>query len=117
MARTNTTDQSILRRQQEFIEQAEKERISDLGQQMSAEWGRRVVYDLIFNRCGLMDLYPAQDSGIYRHEGKRAVGHELAKELQERYPDHYIQMIAERQQANARRAVVATENQSGDDNA
>lgn len=74
---------------------AEVQRRADLREIMAMPAGRRFMYDMIFNRCVLMDLYPAQDSGIYRHEGKRSVGASLVVELQESQTESYILMIAE----------------------
>jgi hypothetical protein len=58
--------------------------------------GRRVLYDLIFDRLGLLGVYTASDSGIYRHEGKREAGFALASILQLEHTESYILMITER---------------------
>ncbi len=75
----------------------EEQRRADLVSIMTTPGGRRFMYDLIFERCGLMNLYPAQDSGIYRHEGRRSVGWSLAAELQEHHGLEYVLMLTERQ--------------------
>jgi hypothetical protein len=67
----------------------------DLKVVMSTPVGRRFIYDLLFEKCGLMNVYPAQDSGIYRHEGRREVGQMLAREIQQERPDEYVLMLNE----------------------
>jgi hypothetical protein len=71
-------------------------RREDLKAVMDLPAGRRFVYDLIFGKCGVMAVYPGQDSGIYRHEGRRSLGIEVAAELQQDMPERYVQMINER---------------------
>lgn len=65
-------------------------------QVMSTVAGRAFMYDLIFHRLGVQDVYPGADSGIYRHEGMRSVGVKLGQELQDDHAEFYILMITER---------------------
>jgi hypothetical protein len=58
--------------------------------------GRRFMYDLIFDRLSLLSVYKASDSGIYRHEGRREAGFDLAATLQMEHTEDYILMITER---------------------
>lgn len=62
---------------------------------LSTPAGRRVMYDVIFHRCNVMGVYPGQDSGIYRHEGGRALGAAMLVEMQEQHSDAYLTMIKE----------------------
>lgn len=57
--------------------------------------GRQFMYELIFDICGIMNLYPGQDSGLYRHEGRREVGFRLTQKLQHEQADNYVKMITE----------------------
>jgi hypothetical protein len=75
---------------------AEEQRKADTGFVMSSPSGRRFMYDLVFGKCNLMGTYPGSDSGIYRHEGRRQLGVEIALELQEQHTDMYVLMITER---------------------
>lgn len=75
---------------------AKEQRIRDFESVAMTPNGRRFLYDLIFGRCGVMSIYPLQDSGIYRHEGRRGLGIELAHELQENFAELYVKMVTER---------------------
>ena len=73
----------------------EEQRKADLGFVMRAPQGRRFMHGLIFDGCELFSVYPGQDSGIYRHEGRREVGFRLAKEIQETLPEEWLLMVDE----------------------
>ena len=77
---------------------ARKQQLKDMSDVISTPGGRRFLYDFIFRRCGVMAIYALQDSGIYRHEGRRGLGVEVAQELQENFSELYIKMVAERLQ-------------------
>lgn len=87
-------------------EMKERTRVRDLATIFGLPEGRRFVYDLVFNKAGIMDVYPGQDSGIYRHEGRRALGQQIAAELQEKFPDLWTQMIQEQLAEKANDAVI-----------
>ena len=74
------------------------QRKADLIWVMQAPQGRRFVHEMIFNACELMAIYPGQDSGIYRAEGRREVGFKLAREIQDLIPNEWTLMLAERQE-------------------
>jgi hypothetical protein len=76
---------------------AQEQARRDMAEIMKLPAGRRFMYDLIFERCGIMNVYPAQDSGIYRHEGRRSVGFNLTSDLQQFHGTEYTLMITERQ--------------------
>lgn len=105
-------------RVKEKVEQ--EQRNSDVAAVMATGAGRRVFYDLIFNRCNLMAFYGLSDSGIYRHEGRRQLGVEIAQELQEHHTEAYILMVTERlhdQQKVQQTRDAALTPSSGDDDA
>jgi hypothetical protein len=89
---SNESFQGKLRNRQE---QAERQRRRDLAEIMSTPSGRRFMYDLLFNRCNMMAVYLGQDSGIYRHEGRRSLAVELGQELQTDLAEHYVKMVQE----------------------
>ena len=89
---SNPNIQGKLRNREKLQEDQRKE---DLKAVMGIQAGRRFIYDLLFEKCGLMNVYNAQDSGIYRHEGKREVGQKLAGELQTELPELYLSMVDE----------------------
>lgn len=91
----NHTIQEKLRQREKL---AQKQVLKDLSDVIGTPAGRRFLYDLIFRRCGVMAIYAMQDSGIYRHEGRRGLGIELAQDVQEIFPELYIKMITERLQ-------------------
>jgi hypothetical protein len=94
-----------------------EQRRADIREVMASAAGRRFIYNLIFDSCGLMNLYPAQDSGIYRHEGQRTVGFRLATELQMEHTSNYIAMISEhlRDQENERKLADAAATPTSDE--
>lgn len=76
-------------------QQAERQRKRDLATIMSMPEGRRFMYDLLFNRCSMMAVYLGQDSGIYRHEGRRSLAVELGQELQTDLSENWVKMVQE----------------------
>jgi hypothetical protein len=96
MARDQTVDQGRLAKEKNReVREALRAR-EDMAAVMSTPAGRRVLYRLIYDRCGLQDVYLAQDSGIYKHEGQRKIGADMAFELQQNHTESYILMITER---------------------
>jgi hypothetical protein len=79
--------------------------------------GRRFLYELIFARCGLANVYlPDDREGIHRHEGKRQIGQELARLLQEQHTAEYLLMITEQMQDQKEdAALVAASNPEPED--
>jgi hypothetical protein len=90
----------------------------DVAEIMALPAGRRFMYRLIFDTCGLQNVYLSSDSGIYRNEGARKVGADLALTLQLEHTGAYTTMIAERM-ATLKLTTVATtdrdEPETGDD--
>jgi hypothetical protein len=78
---------------------AEEQARVDMRSLMEVANGRRVMYSLIFERCGVMNSYPGSDSGIYRHEGRRQLGIEIVQILQRDHMEMYLLMITEQMQA------------------
>jgi len=103
-------------------ENIERTRRRDLLAIMSMAEGRRFMYDLLFNRCNLMAVYGGQDSGIYRHEGRRALAVEMGAELQEgNYAPLWVKMVEEhlaelQDDAVVKSAALAAVPKNGDDN-
>lgn len=95
MARNSTTDRAKLARLAEFRDRKVKELLEAVSWAMSDPKGRLLLYDFIFTKCGLMDIYEAQDSGIYRNEGRRKVGGDYVRQLQRDHPEKYLLMIHE----------------------
>src|SRR5690242_19875856 len=95
MARNFTQNESIQGKLRSLEKRESEQKVSDRRRLMLTPEGRRFMYDLIFEVCGLMNVYPAQDSGIYRHEGARGVGFKLASILQQEVPAQYTLMINE----------------------
>jgi hypothetical protein len=73
-----------------------EQRKRDIAAVLELPAGRRFMYDLVFNRLALMDVYLSTDIGIQRHEGKREEGQKLANELQTDHTEMYMVMIYER---------------------
>ncbi len=96
MAHGQTTDPRRLAREKTRETVEASQRREDIAMVMSTPGGRRFMYRLIYDDCGLQDQYMAQDSGIYKHEGKRSVGAALAQRLQVEHTEAYILMITER---------------------
>lgn len=96
MAKGQTVDQGRLGKEENRRKREEQQAKADVTTVMALAAGRRFMYRLIFETCGLQDVYLAQDSGIYKHEGKRGVGVALALDLQVNHTEAYIQMISER---------------------
>jgi hypothetical protein len=96
MAHGQTTDQARLSKEKNREARAAIQAREDLASVMSTPAGRRVMYRLIYDKCGLQDVYLAQDSGIYKHEGQRKIGADMAFELQQNHTESYILMITER---------------------
>lgn len=80
---------------EKFIEQTRKEAVRFV---LSTPQGRRFVADLIYDRCRWGGAYPGNDSGLYRHEGRRAVAVELIAEFETLFHDEYVLMVTERMQ-------------------
>ncbi len=95
MSRRPLVDEAFQGKLRNREEQRERQRKRDLKEIMDSPAGRRFMYDLLFGRCGLMNIYLAQDSGIYRHEGRRSVAVELGQELQTENATNYTKMIEE----------------------
>lgn len=72
-----------------------EQRKADRRRIMLTPEGRRFVYELIFEDCGLNAVYPAQDSGIYRHEGRRDIGLKIAQRMINEEPELYTRMMVE----------------------
>lgn len=85
---------------------AERQRKRDLAEIMSLPAGRRFMYDLLFSRCNIMAVYPGQDSGIYRHEGRRSLAVELGAELQADLAEAWVLMVEEHLKEQANDAVI-----------
>lgn len=115
MAR-ETVDRSIQKRKEDAAKRRQKELDEAYDWVCSDQKGRLFLYDLIFRRCGLMDVYNAVDKGIFIHEGRRSIGQELAAEYQKNRPDNYLSMIAERQR-DQRLLNEQDAAETGDDNA
>lgn len=113
LADTSTQDKL---RNRERVAQAQYR--ADVQEIVSSPAGRRFLYNLIFAKCGLMNIYPLQDSGVYRHEGRRSIGLEFAAELQEEFPEAWTLMIEEhlttqRNDAVIRKAALAAGESDG----
>jgi hypothetical protein len=93
---SNPKIQGKLRNRDKVVE---LQRQADLKLIMDSPGGRRFMYDMIFERCGTMNVYPGSDSGIYRHEGQRTLGAKLVLDLQEKLSVQYVQMINEHLEA------------------
>lgn len=91
----------------------------DIAFVMSDEKGRRFMYELLFFRLGLQDVYEGNDSGIHRHEGKRSAAVRLGRELQEYHAEAYILMHTERMEfiRNNKAIRDADDVEPGDDDA
>jgi hypothetical protein len=90
-----TQDPEVQKKLRDLDKLVEQQRRVDIRWLMGHEAGRRFVYDLVFERCELQSVYPGQDSGIYRAEGRREVGLKLAAEIQRHHPEQYVRMIQE----------------------
>lgn len=99
MAQGQTTDEARLKRERNREKREIAQAKADLAEVMSLPAGRRFMYHLLFDTCGLNDIYVAQDSGIYKHEGRRSVGGKLVLALQTEHAEAYILMITERMHA------------------
>lgn len=96
MARGSTFNETELAKLRSR-EKVEEELLRDaMKQVMALPAGRRVMYDLIFEKCRVMDVYAGQDSGIYRHEGRRSLGTEIILDLQANHTEQYILMVSDR---------------------
>lgn len=100
---SDETFQGKMRNRQKAIEAQKKKDLSDL---MHSGEGRRFFYDLLFNRCNLTGVYMGQDSGIYRHEGRRMLAVELAQQIQDAHPDMWVLMVREYLDAQANEALI-----------
>jgi hypothetical protein len=96
MSRGQTTDQRRLDKERNKEKRESLLSVQDMAEVMALPAGRRFLYRLIYGRCELQSVYLAQDSGIYKHEGKRGVGADLAQELQTNHTEAFILMITER---------------------
>ncbi len=96
MGRGQTTDQARLGKEKNREAREALQAREDMAAIMATPAGRRVMYRLIYDRCGLQDVYLAQDSGIYKHEGQRKIGADVAFELQQNHTESYILMVTER---------------------
>ena len=87
---------------------AERQRRKDLSDIMHTPEGRRFMYHLLFDvtRCDIMSVYAGQDSGIYRHEGRRALGVELGAEIQRDLSSMWVLMVQEHLLEQANDAVI-----------
>lgn len=93
---TSEKAQKKIRERERWIE---RQRVAALQAVMATPEGRRFVSDLIYNRCRWGGAYATNDSGLYRHEGRRAVGVELIAELESHCYDLYVLMVTERMAA------------------
>jgi hypothetical protein len=110
MARKGTNSDPAAQGRHKQRERArELQRQQDVAVIMKLPEGRRIMWELLFDKCGLMDVYLPDNSGIYRHEGRRSVGLELARELQKDHKEQYSLMIAERMQAQTKDEAVREE--------
>jgi len=114
VAQGQTTDRERQNRERNREKREAFQAKTDLAEVMALPAGRRFMYRLIYDTCELQSVYLAQDSGIYKHEGKRGVGAALAMELQTSHPEAFIQMITDRMQALKYTAVREPE-PTGDD--
>lgn len=96
MGQGQTTNEDILKAENDRLERERSLAREDLSEIMASKAGRRFMYRHIFIDCHLQDVYVAQDSGVYKHEGRRGVGADLAILLQTEHTDAYILMITER---------------------
>jgi hypothetical protein len=98
----------------------ERTRIEDVKQIMALPCGRRFVFDLIDRRCKLFSGSFSGDPHLtsYR-EGGRAIGIELASELQRLCSGQYVQMIEdqfnEQHKDRLIEEISATEAKQGED--
>lgn len=96
MARGQTTNEKALAKQKSKELREIALAREDLAEVLGTPAGRRFMYRMIYDTCGLQNVYLAQDSGIYKHEGSRKVGADLARTLQMEHTEAYILMITER---------------------
>jgi hypothetical protein len=113
---SNPVVQGKLRSREKLVE---IQRVADIRSVMDSPEGRRFMYTLIFDRCGVMSVYPGSDSGIYRSEGRRQMGAEIVMDLQLKMPDRYMMMITEHLNdlTNEQRLRDAATTDPGDDDA
>jgi hypothetical protein len=69
---------------------------SDLGEVMATGQGRRVMYRMVFSIAGAESLsYSGNNDQTNFREGRRDVGLTLMREMQDRHPELYLQMLSE----------------------
>lgn len=108
-------DRRAQKRKKQREARAIAKRREDTAFVMSDERGRRFMYELIFYRLGLQDVYQSNDAGIHRHEGRRDAAVKLGLELQADHADAYILMIMERMEyVKATRATEEVASDTGD---
>lgn len=75
-------------------EMAVEQRIADLGAVAGTPAGRRLLWEVIYERCRLDGRVPTGPDGV-RQEGRRDVGLELKAAIQEAHPQIWALMKRE----------------------
>jgi hypothetical protein len=73
----------------------EEQKIRDLGVVLSTPEGRRFMFTLIDEDCGVFSSSYTGNSETYLKEGKRHVGIQKMVEVQTHFKDRYVEMISE----------------------
>jgi hypothetical protein len=98
---------------EKFLRRLHREQIQIV---MGTLEGRAFINYVIFDLLGLQDVYPGNDAGLARHEGKRQAAVLLGLEVQQICPAQYVIMLQEHmeQEKSNSAARAAAEDKTGD---